>query len=759
MKCAILLIILFIFYADLSAQEVNRALNAFGTMSSESYGASAERALDGNTDGNIDANSIAHTQHEEEPWIQVDIGFVDRITHITLYNRTDCCRDRLDDYHVFVSENQFTGTTIAEIQAEPGVWEYSNPAAPDSSHDFAVNQPGRYVRFMVNNSGDPEPINIAEIEVYAMHNGLEEQRITFDTISRMATTAGPYTLSASSNSGLPISFSLISGSATISGSVLTLTGDTGMVTVQADQAGNRTYNPAPPAQRSFEVVDPSTVFPKMNVGSVSNGYPVKMPDLQTMQIDAGVTIDYPDLFEVSNVKFSIDGQPVTAYKNDNLYSILWTPPAYGSYTLSVEALATTGTSSTKTITMDIEDDPSNIISKRTFADALISSPNAKRTFTGTYMLPSGVGAYDQLIANLSITCPSGGCDPWDRVAWVEVQRPDGEWIEIIRYITPYGVACDHTIDITDFMYLLQGEVTLRMFIDTWAQGWNVTLDLDYRAGNPRYAYSRVDKIWDGKFDFGNYANLQPVDTVTYNHHEDTEASTLKLVTTGHGWDAKKNTANAAEFFHATHHIKINGVNTFTQDLWATCNPNPDGCQPQNGTWYHNRAGWCPGAIASIYNYNMTPYRNTPDLELSYIFQEDYVDLCHPNHPQCVSGVTCDNCNASFNPHYWVAANMISFANVPLLDTSNSISGIDNIELDEISVFPNPSEGLIQIRSSEPLKQVVIKIYDILGRAIYSADKKILHGQEVIDMSDAKSGFYLIYISTKEGIYTQEIVIR
>ena len=76
-------------------------------MSSQCCGAPAERAFDGNTDGNWSSNSVAHTQNEEEPWIQVDIGFIDMITHITLYNRTDCCGDRLDNYHVFVSENPF----------------------------------------------------------------------------------------------------------------------------------------------------------------------------------------------------------------------------------------------------------------------------------------------------------------------------------------------------------------------------------------------------------------------------------------------------------------------------------------------------------------------------------------------------------------------------------------------------------------------------------------------------------------------------
>ena len=757
MKIYYTLILCFLFTQTTYSQEVNRALNAFGMMSSQCCNAPVERAIDGDTNGNWGGNSVAHTESEEEPWVQVDIGFVDMITHVTLYNRTDCCGERLNDYHVFISENPFVGTLISELQSELGVWEYANAIAPNPSEDIIVNQNGRYVRFQVNNSGNPEPINIAEIEVYAENNGLTDQRITFDPIDRVASTASPINLVASSDSGLPVTLSIISGPATVDGSVLTLNGLGGVVVVQADQSGNGTYNPAPPVQQTFEVIDGSLVFPETKIGVVSEDYSVKMTSLQAVQIDAGAVIDYPDLFEIIHVEFRIDGQPITAYLNDDLYSILWTPSAYGSYSLSVEAFANTGTSAIKTVNFSVEDNPTSV-SKRTFDHDLISFPNAQRSFTGTYTLPSGVGAYDQLVATLSITCPTGGCDPWDRVAWVEIQRPNGEWVEIIRYITPYGVECTHSIDLSDFMYLLQGEVTLRMFIDTWAQGWDITLDFDYQAGTPQYVYSRIDKVWDGQYPFGDYANLQPVDTVAFTHHDDTEASKLKLVTTGHGWDTNFNTGNAAEFFHAIHNIKVNGLNTFTQDLWATCNPNPDGCQPQFGTWQFNRAGWCPGAIANVYDYDMTFYRNIPNIQLSYIFQESYMDLCHPNHPDCVTGVTCQNCNQGFNPHYYVAGNLISYSNLPLLDTSNPTTGIEDVQLTGLVIFPNPSNGQFQITSQQTINQININVIDVLGRTTYSVDLDDLN-QYTIDLTNHPSGNYFIQIVSKEGTHVEKVTIQ
>ena len=99
-------------------------------------------------------------------------------------------------------------------------------------------------------------------------------------------------------------------------------------------------------------------------------------------------------------------------------------------------------------------------------------------------------------------------------------------------------------------------------------------------------------------------------------------------------------STAAEFYEATHHIWVNGTQTFEQHNWYDCNPNPDGCQPQNGTWYHNRDGWCPGAIAQWFDYDLTPYISQGSIDMDYVFYENYVDYCHPNHPACVTGVIC-----------------------------------------------------------------------------------------------------------------------
>jgi hypothetical protein len=85
------------------------------------------------------------------------------------------------------------------------------------------------------------------------------QTITFAPLLNKTYGNPPFTVSASASSGLPVSFSIVSGPATISGSTVTITG-VGTVTVRASQVGNENYNPAPSVDRSFQVSQVSYVF-------------------------------------------------------------------------------------------------------------------------------------------------------------------------------------------------------------------------------------------------------------------------------------------------------------------------------------------------------------------------------------------------------------------------------------------------------------------------------------------------------------------
>ncbi|GAA5034761.1 hypothetical protein GCM10011506_29140 [Marivirga lumbricoides] len=78
------------------------------------------------------------------------------------------------------------------------------------------------------------------------------QTITFDPINNKTYGDPAFSLTATANSGLPVTFSIVSGNATLSGNTLTITGS-GNITVRANQPGNENYNAAPSVDQTFTV--------------------------------------------------------------------------------------------------------------------------------------------------------------------------------------------------------------------------------------------------------------------------------------------------------------------------------------------------------------------------------------------------------------------------------------------------------------------------------------------------------------------------
>jgi len=82
-----------------------------------------------------------------------------------------------------------------------------------------------------------------------------DQTISFTALEDKLTIDTPFSISATANSGLDVSYTILSGPATISGNTITLNGTAGTVSVQASQAGNIQYNPATNVVRNFNVIE------------------------------------------------------------------------------------------------------------------------------------------------------------------------------------------------------------------------------------------------------------------------------------------------------------------------------------------------------------------------------------------------------------------------------------------------------------------------------------------------------------------------
>jgi hypothetical protein len=605
---------------------------------------------------------------------------------------------------------------------------------------------------------DAELMNFALTGETSNFNGTLDpgyQAISFPQIPNHLTTDPPFELEATATSGLEVFFEVISGPATVDGNLCTLAGEPGEVIIEATQPGNGTYDPADPIQNIFMVIDPVTHVPDIDPRNPLAG-DVYVPELGYIQLAALITIDYPELFEVTDVQITADGQSLDPTDwGEGYYSGWWTVPTYGNHTIVITATNNYGYTATETVNINVVSDVQDM-QVHAVDDVWLNTSTPSVVVDAE--LPSYLGAFDEIVATLEVSCPPGGCGEWDRVASIDAKGHDGKWVEIIRYITPYGAPCSHTIDLTDYMSVLQGKVSFRINCGTLDNGYLYDLTINYNEGSPLHNYSNIDIIWWETYQFGDYANLQPVEGANFTFPENVEDAKLKLVSSGHGW-GPLNSLNAAEFYEATHHIWINGEETFEQYNWYDCNPNPDGCL-QGGSWYYNRAGWCPGAIAQWFDYDLTPYIPEEDINLGYVFYEDYVDYCHPNHPDCVTGVTCDNCDEGFNPHLIVACNLVVFSDTPI-DSGAMVSVDENAYQigSYIKLYPNPSDGMmtLEFHGRTDLGEALVSVVGLTGN-VY--DRFEWYGETTtLNLTGLSKGVYFVKIKTDDSLEVRKIVIQ
>lgn len=369
--------------------------------------------------------------------------------------------------------------------------------------------------------------------------------------------------------------------------------------------------------------------------------------------------------------------------------------------------------------------------------------------------PVDLSNVSQILMHVSLDCPAGGCDPWDRFASLKVDLGWQE-IEIGRYVTPYGNDwCDWTIDVTEYRQLLTGSRTLLSHIETWSNGWLINTEFEFVAGTPDYEHVSVQNLWmEYDFTYGDtvfYSINLPERTVEIPANA--EEVIVRIVNTGHG---QGNTENAAEFSQKTHEIKVNGTTAGTQFLWKSdCNANP--CSPQGGTWEFARAGWCPGQDVQPDDYDVTSIVTAGQTaSIDYVL-EPFLNECSPWHIDCQNGVTCAECNYNSSthttPHYKIVGQLIVKSSTPL---PASISDFEN-QLG-LMVYPNPSAigSPINIElNSEELFTATIS--EMSGKEVLSTQ---LRGKfNSLNSHDLPAGVYLVRVQNETFNITKKLIIQ
>ena len=100
------------------------------SQSTTGYGGTSNRAVDGDTNGVYAANSVTHTTQQRDPWWEVDLSGARVINRIIIWNRTDCCSERLDGFSIQILDKD------REV-----VWQKHKVSAPSPEHVFILGGP------------------------------------------------------------------------------------------------------------------------------------------------------------------------------------------------------------------------------------------------------------------------------------------------------------------------------------------------------------------------------------------------------------------------------------------------------------------------------------------------------------------------------------------------------------------------------------------------------------------------------------------
>ena len=92
--------------------------------------------------------------------------------------------------------------------------------------------------------------------------------------------------------------------------------------------------------------------------------------------------------------------------------------------------------------------------------------------------------------------------------------------------------------------------------------------------------------------------------------------------------------------------------------------------------------------------------------------------------------------------------------ISLRASGTSSVGVDELAATEVSVFPNPSNGVINVELNTNA-EAAVTVVDVLGQVVYSYNENFVAGErKMINLSDRAKGMYILTVEG-EGVNTVE----
>ncbi len=160
---------------------------------------------------------------------------------------------------------------------------------------------------------------------------------------------------------------------------------------------------------------------------------------------------------------------------------------------------------------------------------------------------------------------------------------------------------------------------------------------------------------------------------------------------------------------------------------------------QNGEYYFNSAN----LNYTIIEWNFGDGNTSTDIEPMHTYASN------GTYTVCLTQVRPDNCE-------FTICKEITVSNVQPSNPNDPTTSLNENILANIYVYPNPTNGILNINMSNKVENYSLKVIDMTGREVYSANQ--LSGENnSIDISKLAKGTYTLVLKTALGQYHKSIV--
>lgn len=170
----------------------------------------------------------------------------------------------------------------------------------------------------------------------------------------------------------------------------------------------------------------------------------------------------------------------------------------------------------------------------------------------------------------------------------------------------------------------------------------------------------------------------------------------------------------------------------------------------NGALLQDAVGWTNGDLTALVygGVILTQSAGTPDAAVRFVDNTTPFSVQAWYNGDLTTATTFDPLEVSSNMPQGAGVTPGNI-NIP-----NNGTGIDALKISSLTVFPNPSQGLINIGSINPNEETYMLVYSIDGRLI----RQFELFDSIVNLGNLESGIYWIELRTNREVKRAQIVI-